>query len=46
MRKTRRTDPFDGAARLFLPLVAAQLQGAVNIGFSVIGAQDEEPAMT
>lgn len=38
------TDPFDGAAGLLLPLMAAQLQGAVNIGFSVVGTQDEESA--
>ena len=44
--KGRRTHPFDGAASLLLPLVAAQLQGAVNIGFSVIGAQDEQSAGT
>lgn len=40
----RRTHPFDGAASLLLPLVAAQLQGAVNIGFSLIGAKDEQSA--
>lgn len=37
---------FDGAAGLLLPLVAAQLQGAVDVGFSVIGAQDEQSAGT
>lgn len=42
----RRTHLFDGAASLLLPLVAAQLQGAVDIGFSVIGAQDEQSAET
>lgn len=42
--KGRRTHPFDGAASLLLPLVAAQLQGAVNIGFSLIGAEDEQSA--
>lgn len=38
------THPFDGAASLLLPLVAAQFQGAVNKGFSVVGAQDEQSA--
>lgn len=33
---------FDGTASLLLPLVAAQLQGAMDVGFSVIGAQDEQ----
>lgn len=38
------TNPFDGASGLLLPLVAAQLHGAVNIRFSVVGAQDEQSA--
>ncbi len=44
MLKRRKTHPFDGAPGLLLPLLAAQLQRAVNIGFSVIGTQDEQPA--
>lgn len=44
--KEKRTHPFDGAPSLLLPLVAAQLQGAVNVGFSVIGAQDEQSTGT
>lgn len=44
MLKGRATHSFDGTASLLLPLVAAQLQGTVNIGFSVIGAQDEQSA--
>lgn len=35
-----QTNLFDGAASLFLPPVAAQLQRAVDVGFSVIGAQN------
>lgn len=41
-----RTHLFDGAAGFLLPLVAAQLQGTVNMGFSVIGAKDEQSAGT
>lgn len=46
VKKGRRTHPFDGGASLLLPLVAAQLQGAVDVGFSVVGAQDEQSAGT
>lgn len=38
------THLFDGAASLFLPLEAAELQSHVNVGFSVVRAQDEQPA--
>lgn len=36
-------DLFDGGACFLLPLVTAQLHGAVNVGLSVVGAQDEQP---
>lgn len=40
--EVKRTHLFDGAACFFLPLLAAELQRAVNVGFSVVRAQDEE----
>lgn len=43
-REVFSTHPLDWAASLLLPRVAAQLQSAVNIGFSLVGAQDEKPA--
>lgn len=41
-----RAHLLNGTASLLLPLVAAQLQGAVNMSFSIIGAQNEQSVGT
>ena len=42
-RRRRHTHLLNGAPGLLLPLTAAQLQGAVDIGLTVVRAQDEQP---
>ena len=44
-RRRRHTHLLNGAPGLLLPLTAAQLQGAVDVGLAVVRAQDEQPVM-